>query len=88
MAEHAYAYEHFRVFFTTYHHTLIGTIVMKWYQFYAFYSILANQMCLTVMILSSIVNLKFYILIRLCFLLGYTAIVVVWDWWGYQRCPE
>ena len=52
MAEHAYAYEHIRDLFTTRHHTWLGTIVMKWHQFYACYSILADQMRMPVVILT------------------------------------
>lgn len=88
MAEHAYAYAHVRVFFTTTHPTILGTIVMKWYQFYALYSIMADQLRCPVMILTSLVNARYFVTITGYFLLCYTAIVVVWDWWGYQRCPE
>ena len=88
MAEHAYAYEHLRALFFTRHKTLLGTVVMKWYQFYALYSIVADQMRLPVMILTSIVSWKFFVMITGFFLLGYTVFVVVWDWWGYMNCKE
>lgn len=88
MAEHAYAYEFFRVLFFTRHKTLTGTLVLKWFQFYSCYSVLADWIRIPVMFLTIWVSWRFFILISCVFLVLYTALTVAWDWLGYRKCPE
>ena len=88
MAEHAYAYEFFRVLFFTRHKTFMGTLVLKCFQFYSCYSVLADWIRIPVMFLTMWVSWRFFVIISAGFVGLYTILTVVWDWLGYRRCPE
>jgi hypothetical protein len=88
MAEHAYAYEFFRVLFFTRHKTLFGTVVLKWFQFYSCYSVAADWVRIPVMTLTIWVSWKFFVIISGAFFVLYTLLTVAWDYIGYRKCPE
>lgn len=88
MAEHAYAYEFFRVFFLTRHKTFTGTLVLKWFQFYSCYSVLADWIRIPVMALTIWVSWRFFMIISASFVGLYTLLTIAWDYLGYRRCPE
>lgn len=88
MAEHAYAYEFFRVLFFTRHKTLTGTLVLKWFQFYSCYSVVADWIRIPVMSLTIWVNWTFFVAVSSFFLILYTTLTIVWDYLGYRKCPE
>lgn len=88
MAEHVYAYEFFRLLFATRHKTFQGTLVLKWFQFYSCYSIVADWMRIPVMVLSLLVNPAWFWKISFIFVAGYTGLVIFWDRFGYRNCPD
>ena len=88
MAEHAYAYEFFRVLFFTRHKTFGGTLVLKWFQFYSCYSVIADWIRIPVMFMTIWVSWHFFVTISAIFVVLYTLLTIVWDFLGYRRCPE
>lgn len=88
MAEHVYAWEFFKLLFFTRHKTFFGTVVLKWFQFYSCYSIVADWMRIPVMVLSIMVNASWFFTISGIFVVGYTILVIIWDSIGYRYCPQ
>jgi hypothetical protein len=88
MAEHVYASDFLRLFLFTRYRTWLGFFVLKWFQFYACYSIVADWLRIPVIALSMWVNWTFFTSISISFVALYTGLLILWDSIGFRNCPE
>jgi len=88
MANHVYGGDHVKVFLTTRHKTILGTIIMKLYQFYAVYAILADLVRIPVTVIYAWVRWQWLLIITPTYLFMATIALLIWNFIGYRNTPE
>lgn len=87
MGEHMLTLEHFRMFLTTKHHTVLGTIVLKIFQGYACFCVLVDWIRVPALILTFCLSPTWrrplFVLVGL--MAATIVAVLIWDFLGYSE---
>lgn len=85
MAEHVYAGETLSLFFTTSHSTILGTIIMKVFQFYSLFCILSDWIRLPVVFLGFYISWSLMLIKMGLVLVTSTLMILLWNLIGYRN---
>ena len=89
MAEHVYAYDFFQLLFTTRQGSSVrGTLIMKLFQFYSAYCIVADWCRFVVVVIGILLQWYWFLLATVSVLVLNTAILALWNWIAFRHHPE
>lgn len=88
MSEFVYAYEFVRLLFVTKHRKWSGMLVLKAFQLYGCYSLVADALRTPIIAIMVWTSPIFFLSVSGCCFVFHTWLLIVWDYLAFRRCPH